>query len=256
MLIVSAWSSKSHGARLIAKRFKGKLLHHLQEYPTQKDVLLNWGSHSIETSYTHVKKIINKPDKVHEASEKVSFFTIMGKDVRVPEWTTDYKTALKWVKDGSVVVGRKYTNASGGKGITFIDDLDSFVQVPLYTKYIPKKHEFRVHIGFGKVFDIQKKLLRKHDEEGQEIDPTTIDHRLRSHSNGFIFARNDIETPKDVLDQALASYNKLGLDFGAFDVIYQDSSKRAYVLEVNTAPGLEGTTADNYLAMLEKEIKV
>jgi D-alanine-D-alanine ligase-like ATP-grasp enzyme len=36
------------------------------------------------------------------------------------------------------------------------------------------------------------------------------------------------------------------LDFGAVDVIWNEKQQRAYVLEVNTAPGLEGQTVDDY----------
>jgi glutathione synthase/RimK-type ligase-like ATP-grasp enzyme len=42
-------------------------------------------------------------------------------------------------------------------------------------------------------------------------------------------------------DSALA----LGLDFGAVDII-QDDGGNFYVLEVNTAPGLEGQTIKSY----------
>ena len=36
-------------------------------------------------------------------------------------------------------------------------------------------------------------------------------------------------------------------DFGAFDVIYNQKKNQAFVLECNTAPGIEGTTLDNYV---------
>jgi D-alanine-D-alanine ligase-like ATP-grasp enzyme len=36
------------------------------------------------------------------------------------------------------------------------------------------------------------------------------------------------------------------LDFGAIDIIYNESRDQAYVLEVNTAPGLTGQTIQSY----------
>jgi D-alanine-D-alanine ligase-like ATP-grasp enzyme len=42
------------------------------------------------------------------------------------------------------------------------------------------------------------------------------------------------------------------LDFGAVDVIYNRAQDKAYVLEVNTAPGLEGSTLDNYVEAIQK----
>jgi D-alanine-D-alanine ligase-like ATP-grasp enzyme len=38
----------------------------------------------------------------------------------------------------------------------------------------------------------------------------------------------------------------LELDFGAADVIYNAQQDRAYSLEVNSAPGIMGTTLVNY----------
>jgi D-alanine-D-alanine ligase-like ATP-grasp enzyme len=49
-----------------------------------------------------------------------------------------------------------------------------------------------------------------------------------------------------VTSEAIKAVNCLGLYFGAADVIWNDKEQRAYVLEVNTAPGLEGTTLENY----------
>ncbi len=75
--------------------------------------------------------------------------------------------------------------------------------------------------------------------------------KVRNNANGFIFARNGDalgDVPDDVLQQAIDGVTSLGLDFGAADVIYNERSSLAYVLEVNTAPGLEVTTLDNYSA--------
>jgi glutathione synthase/RimK-type ligase-like ATP-grasp enzyme len=38
----------------------------------------------------------------------------------------------------------------------------------------------------------------------------------------------------------------LGLDFGGVDVIWNERRQMAYVLEVNTACGLEGQTVNDY----------
>jgi hypothetical protein len=38
----------------------------------------------------------------------------------------------------------------------------------------------------------------------------------------------------------------LELDFGAVDLIWNENQNVVYVLEVNTAPGMEGTTLENY----------
>ena len=45
--------------------------------------------------------------------------------------------------------------------------------------------------------------------------------------------------------QSVAAVRSLGLDFGAVDVV--ERQNKAYVLEVNTAPGLVGTTLEKYV---------
>ena len=39
-----------------------------------------------------------------------------------------------------------------------------------------------------------------------------------------------------------------GLTFGAIDVIWNEHQQKAFVLEINTAPGIEGTTVEKYAA--------
>ena len=116
-----------------------------------------------------------------------------------------------------------------------------------------KKSEFRIHVfkrnGEYVVIDRQQKTLRTtHPTTGEPIDKTKVNFMIRNHRNGFIFQRNDIKVPADVEVQALKAMKVTGLDFGAVDVIWNEHEGRAYVLEINTAPGLEGTTLDNYIA--------
>jgi len=49
-----------------------------------------------------------------------------------------------------------------------------------------------------------------------------------------------------VVEQASLAIAALGLDFGAVDIIWNNHYQLATVLEVNTAPGLEGQTITDY----------
>jgi D-alanine-D-alanine ligase-like ATP-grasp enzyme len=44
------------------------------------------------------------------------------------------------------------------------------------------------------------------------------------------------------------------LDFGAVDVIWNEKEDKYYVLEVNTACGLEGTTLDKYVEQFRRYV--
>ena len=51
---------------------------------------------------------------------------------------------------------------------------------------------------------------------------------------------------------AVDCVNHIGLDFGAVDIIYNNRDDVCYLLEVNTAPGLQGTTLEKYKDAVEK----
>lgn len=210
--------------------------------------VINYGATNLPDNVKSCS-FINHPSVVATVVDKLQFFNKMSKSnnpPRLPEYTSDTDTALRWANEGKQVVARTVLNGHSGSGIVFFSDVSEFVKAKLYTQYIQKKEEYRVHVFGGSIIDVQRKVLRKTDDNGKPIDPKTIDFRVRSHSNGFIFQRNGIKPPDDVLNQAMKAYHASGLDFGAFDVIWNESRKSAYVLEVNTAPGLEGETLEIY----------
>lgn len=173
-----------------------------------------------------------------------------GATVRTPEFTTDRYLAMQWVGQGFTVVERHILNGNSGAGIRLVEpakedhdpELNEIRRAPLYVKYVPKKQEYRIHVCGGEAVDIQRKARRK------DVEDEAINWKIRNHDNGFIFARNeDGVTPPDVIKQAVDAVKVLGLDFGAVDVIFNEKEQKAYVLEVNTAPGLAGETLQGYL---------
>ena len=69
---------------------------------------------------------------------------------------------------------------------------------------------------------------------------------IRNHANGWVFARVDITPPAKLIEAAIEAVKLLKLDFGAVDVGYRERDDKVFVFEVNTAPGIEGTTVDKY----------
>jgi glutathione synthase/RimK-type ligase-like ATP-grasp enzyme len=61
-----------------------------------------------------------------------------------------------------------------------------------------------------------------------------------------VYARAEILPPEELLSSACKAVNLLGLDFGAVDIGHRLIDNKFFVFEVNTAPGLEGTTLDKY----------
>jgi glutathione synthase/RimK-type ligase-like ATP-grasp enzyme len=160
-----------------------------------------------------------------------------------------------WLREGDDVCARTKLRASGGDGLVLVrseDDHGTLPDAQLYTKYVPKKDEYRVHVCGEEIIGIQRKAARK------EFDGT-VNWQVRSHDNGFVFLHIPPEewstVPADVLLQSELAFTHMGLDFGAVDVIWNNKRKKAYVLEINSAPGLEGHTIQIYKNGLERLIQ-
>ena len=81
-----------------------------------------------------------------------------------------------------------------------------------------------------------------------------MDTKIRNHKNGWVYAREGITIPDDLEQQAFNTMQALGLKFGAVDLIWNEHENKSYVLEVNTAPGLVGTTLSKYVDAFVKDI--
>jgi glutathione synthase/RimK-type ligase-like ATP-grasp enzyme len=221
--------------------------------------IINWGHRGINDQLAfflqHGLAVINRPQSVAGVSNKLAFFNLAQAATdgpRIPVFTNDLAQATAWLSDGITVMGRS-THGSCGKDIAFFNEApDRFNASEFWVQYKLKKDEYRIHIMNGKVISQQKKALRKTDAEGNPIDKANVDFKIRNLRNGFIFQRLGLSIPADVVIQALKAMAISGLDFGAVDVIYNQHEDRAYVLEINTAPGLEGTTLEDYLTAFKE----
>lgn len=207
-----------------------------------KGTLINWGSSAIMRQIA-CDKVLNPPEAVKKASNKLETFSALTVNARIntPAWTNKKEEAQKWYDDGKIVVARTVLNGHSGQGLVLCHkDDEPLVDAPLYTLYIAKKHEYRLHVMNGEVFFVQRKARKK------EVPDDQINWQVRNLNGGFIFAHQGIDVPDVAKEQAVMSVKALGLDFGAVDLIWNERQDRYYVLEVNTACGLEGTTLEKY----------
>jgi hypothetical protein len=123
------------------------------------------------------------------------------------------------------------------------------VNAPLYTQYVKKKHEYRVHALRKPGKNTQTIITQRKAKKNGVEDANFM---VRNLANGFVYLI-DNNPPDCVVDEAKKALESTGLAFGAVDVIFNEHQNRAYVLEVNTAPGLEERTAEAY-AKAFKEI--
>jgi len=217
---------------------------------SEKKVVINWGNSQLPEEVMKCN-VINNPENVSICSNKKAFFEHIqqwnadDKDgrfaCRIPMSTNDRRVAENWIARGHEVVCRTRLEAHSGEGIVLASTPEDLVDAPLYTMYVKKKQEYRVHIIDSSVVMVQRKA-RQFGVPNEDVN-----WKIRNHAGGFIFAHNeDHIPPDDVIDQASNCMKAVGLDFGAMDVIYNESQGKAYVLEVNTAPGLAGETVNVY----------
>lgn len=252
---VYPWREESLGSKEISRGLGVKRLRlEGSTYVGNKSrVVINWGASDIPNPEVKKSRLINTPGTIEAASNKLTFFKRMkaSQDApRCPEFTDDPKEAIRWVREGALVLARTKLKSRSGSDIVFFDRPEEWAVAPLYIKYIKKAEEYRVHVAFGNVIKVQQKVLRS------EADPKTTDFRIRNLANGFIFQIHNLHTPDDVLTQALKAMEASKLHFGAVDVIWNSFQQKAYVLEINTAPGIEGSTVAAYVEAFQKELQI
>ena len=213
-------------------------------YTKKSATVLCWGKVGLEEG---LGRVLNPPSLVQTVTHKTRFFDKVAGHVNIPEHTSQLNTAMEWLEEGHTVMGRTPVG-SQGTGIYFFEEEPlEFARSALFVKYIKKEQEYRIHVMNGKVISLQRKVLRKTNPDGTEFKPDEINWRVRSYGNGFIFQRANLDVPSEVLEQAVKAVTIVGLDFGAVDVIWNKHQQKAYVLEINTAPALSGTTLVHYV---------
>ena len=148
-----------------------------------------------------------------------------------------------------------------------------------FQNYIDVKEEYRLHVVDGNIIYAQRKVPRSNmkeahvtdqmdkiqrmaEKKGVKMDDATLkfameyqggklaspDLVVKSNTRGYKFSSIKLENiNKALASEAIKAVDSLGLQFGAVDCV-MDTDGKAWVIEVNTGPGLEGTAFKNYVA--------
>jgi hypothetical protein len=155
--------------------------------------------------------------------------------VRVP----DFYTAQEALRNAATMTyplfGRKFQHKEGKDIMVALQPEHVQWRVAagsqFFTRYIPCAAEFRVWVYRRRHMCTYAKVMRHPDQ---------YKFMGNSYRNGFAFELMRAEAvPRDAVEQAALAVQSLGLDFGAVDVL-QGKDNRPHVLEVNTAPGVDG----------------
>jgi len=210
--------------------------------PSYADVLIRWGcSASVDTES---EVVYNK--NIKQIKDKGVVRKLLDEnDIPVPE-PVDL-TKVDPYEDLPLVV-RPATHQKGRDFLLFnniSDVLDkgyliSRLDNPYGSRLYPKTHEYRVHIGHGKVLLVQEKVQTSFEHVGENWN----------YENGYSF----VVIPwkqyrKEIVSLAVEALEVVGLDFGAVDIMSDPLDHFlpiAVVCEINTSPRLEGYTAQRY----------
>lgn len=250
----------SASAKLLAKEFGAERVRPNGEFRNNfKRPIINWGNSQVPNwmNKWQDQVILNHPNSIKMAANKLLSYQMFSDcGVKCPEWHTDANYVNDVWMDGDgkgkgcTVIARTTLVGKGGEGIEIYDpnimtreedgvNFDQFnFEAPLYTKYFKKKYEYRVHVVRGKVIDFSLKKKR----EGIDVN-----YQVRNHEGGWVFCREGVILPECVSIEAVKAVEALGLDFGAVDVGYNEKKDEPCVFEVNSAPGITGTTLESYV---------
>lgn len=218
----------------VGSKFAKALQQALRDKTTDKILRVDHNRAANKIARFPRRKVFNVTQQTRNKIEQLRRFDATG--VVCPRFSTTPDGAREI--ECTTLFARLLVNSTNGRGIIeFAKDDTQYPAAPLYTEYIPKKAEYRFHVFGDKVIDVQEKRKRR----GADVN-----HRVRNVGNGYVYCRDDINPPDGAADLAIRAVQAVGYQYGAVDVIYNERRNQCYVLEVNSRPGLMGTTLDKY----------
>lgn len=197
---------------------------------------------------TQISKI-RKQFKYGQSIDKLTQYKWFAeKELPALDFTQDPTVVQQWLNDGKTAFGRKYLNSSCGKGIVVLEPEAAVIPVcPVYTKYKKKKREFRVHVFKDEVVNVTEKKRRK------EFDGDR-DTKIRNLANGYVFVQAVENEPAGLRALALQAAKVSNSDFRGVDIGYNEKKDQLFIIEVNSAPGIQGTNVEKYLNAIVQHV--
>lgn len=211
-----------------------------------REVVFNFGHSGVTEELANCDKLVNPGYSINNAVDKrLTLELLDAAGVPIPKWTTDKAEAQGWVDKGKTVYCRKKVGGLGGLDIVISLPNSRVPKVPLYTQWLGEgMTEFRAHVFNGKVLVRQQKK-RMGSEKLRLKNISQPDPYIRVNHRGWVFAEQDIDWPADADVLMVEAVEALGLTFGTVDFQAIPDTRQIYILEVNTAPGMENRNTFN-----------
>jgi hypothetical protein len=224
--------------RALRERVNNKIYRRLspKTVPARRTIISRKGNVLRQGSAAFVRPFFSVTQRVLNKVEQFERFTVAG--ISCPRSCTE--PHLVQTLGVKTVFARTLVNSTNGRGIIEHDVANGPIPfAPLYTEYIPKKAEYRFHVFNGEVIDVQQKKKKREFEHER-------DTRIRNLNNGYIYCRDGVVPPDGASNLAVRAVEACGYTYGAVDIIYNEKRNQSFVLEVNSRPGLMGTTLAKY----------
>ena len=236
-----------------------------QQASTNHIPIINWGNSVLDERVdTNTRRVINPTDFVNNCSHKGRCLGILSQDIHpVQRVKPVFNTANPYVvydmlELGHKMVARHKLRGHSGQGIQILKQGDTIPDAPLFTRYIKKKAEYRMHFVIDHNANVNTLLQQK--KRNRDIPDEEVDWEVRNYHNGFIYSVNSVDPLPGEEQWVLAGLTPLLQRvpdhpvFGAVDLVVANNNNpgieedSVHILEVNTAPGLLSPTLIEFYA--------
>jgi len=202
------------GAKLDVEAVSGRI----HGRPSKTDVFLRWG---YAGPYEVPGPKLNFGGGVSRSSSNTASLKAL-KELAPPSWDNFYDLVT-----GSTVIGKQDHGMHGRGKKVLVVGRRPVTPYAIYQKYIPRRIEWRIHVFKDAIISAMRK------------EPNNTD--LTKFRDGFDFKRVQV-IPKAVGQMAIEAAKRVGLDFAGVDLMKDEDTGAFYVLETNSAPGMEPQT--------------
>lgn len=214
--------------------------------PAEDSVIVCWGTSLPELDGIRVLNNMEAPLNKYQEWEKLVLARIPS-----PKMTKSdgFHGVAAYKRSG--YVGRTFNHTGGLDILEKTEAPDYFTFKEIFTQ------EYRIHSFNGKSIRAGKKIPREGFtpvETEADWKPGLLHPWVRSYDGGWKISYETFASTADMRMLAHKAVKALGLTFGAVDMAQRPDGSLV-VLEVNTAPGIEGNTLNTYVRAISKWVK-